>query len=200
MKKVIIFGSGGQARVVASILLANKKYQLVGFVDPFAKHPQEKIFGLPIRKDYKGTAGFIVGIGNNQTRAKRFKQLKKLGLKPIVAIHPTADIGRDVIIGDGTVVNMGAIIATQVIIGQNCIINSGAIVEHEDKIGNHVHIAPGVALAGRVVVKDYAFLGIRSVVKDYQTIGKKAVVGAGAVVVKDVPDNITVVGIPARSL
>lgn len=198
--KIIIFGSGGHARVVAEIVLRENKYQLVGFVDPLAKHPKEKIFDLPIRKDYKGIEGFVIGVGNNQNRAKRFKELKKKGLKPVCAIHPTAHIGRDVVIGKGSVVNMGAIIATQCVIGENSIINSGAIIEHEDKIGNHVHIAPGVALAGRVIVKDYAFLGIRSVVKDYITIGKKAIVGAGAVVIREVPDNTTVIGIPARPL
>lgn len=206
--KIVIFGSGGQARVVAAIVLQEKKHQLVGFIDPLAKHPKEKIFNLPIlggleiipKLVKQKVNGFVIGIGNNQTRAKRFNQLKKLGLQPVCAIHPTADIGRDVAIGNGTVVNMGAIIATQSIIGENSIINSGAIIEHEDKIGNHVHVAPGAALAGRVTIKDYAFLGLRSVVKDYVTIGKKAVAGAGAVVIKDVPDNTTVVGIPARPI
>lgn len=206
--KIIIFGSGGQARVVAEIVLRENKHELIGFIDPIAKHPEEKIFNLPIlggleiipKLIKQKILGFIVGIGNNQIRAERFKELKKMGLEPIQAIHPTANIGRDVVIGQGTVVNMGAIIATQCLIGENSIINSGAIVEHEDKIGSHVHIAPGAALAGRVTVKNYAFLGLRSVIKDYLTIGKKAVVGAGAVVLKDVPDDTTVVGVPARPL
>lgn len=198
--KIVIFGSGGQARVVAAIVLAEKKHQLLGFIDPLTKHPEEKIFGFSIKAKFPTAQGFIAGIGNNQHRALRFRQLTKSGLKPVSAIHPSADIGRDVNIGEGTVVNMGAIIATQAKIGFNSIINSGAIIEHEDIIGNHVHIAPGVALAGRVTVNDYSFLGIRSVVKDYISIGKKVTIGAGAVVVKNVPDNTTVVGIPARPL
>lgn len=198
--KVVVFGSGGHARVVAEIILNNKNLQLLGFIDPFTKNRQEKIFGRPIRDNFPQAQGFVIGIGNNQIRLKRFKRMEKLGLKPITVIHPTANIAQDVTIGKGTIIAMGATIATGAKIGSNVIINSGAIVEHENKIEDNVHIAPGAALAGRVNVKSGAFIGLRTVVKEYVTIGKNTIVGAGAVVVKDVPDNITVVGIPARPI
>lgn len=206
--KIIIFGSGGHSRVVTEIVLKENKHQLIGFIDPLAKNPNEKIFNLPILGGFEsipkvikmGVKGFVVGVGNNKIRAKRFQELINSGLTPIKAIHPTADIGKEAKIGEGSVVSLGAIIATQSKIGKNSIINSGAIVEHEAQIGNHVHIAPGAALAGRVKVKDYAFLGLRSVVKDYITIEEKAIVGAGAVVINNVKKETTVVGIPAKKI
>ena len=198
--KIIIFGSGGQARVVAEIVLRENKHKLVGFVDPLAKHPKEKIFNLPIRDSFAEAQGFIIGVGNNQRRAERYSQMIKLGLKPLTVIHPTANIAKEVTVGKGTVIAMGSTIATGAKIGNNVIINTGAIVEHENVIEDNVHIAPGAALAGRVKVKSGAFIGLRALVREYLTVGKNAVVGAGAVVVKSVPDNVTVVGIPARPL
>jgi sugar O-acyltransferase (sialic acid O-acetyltransferase NeuD family) len=188
--KVIVFGSGGQARVVAEIILNNKNLQLLGFVDPYTKDKNEKIFGLPIRDRFAEAQGFIIGVGNNQRRAQRFDQMLELGLKPVTIIHPTANIAKDVTIGQGTIIAMGATIATGAQIGSNVIINTGAIVEHENVIGNNVHIAPGAALAGRVKVKNGAFVGLRALVRECLTVGTDAVV----------PDNATVVGIPARPL
>lgn len=198
--KIVVFGSGGQARVVAEIILNNKNLQLLGFIDPFTKNKQEKIFNLPIRDSFAEAQGFVIGVGDNQRRAQRFGQMIKLGLKPLTVIHPTANIAKEVAIGKGTVIAMGATIATGAKIGNNVIINTGAIVEHENVIEDNVHIAPGAALAGRVKVKSGAFIGLRALVREYLTVGKNAVVGAGAVVIKDVPDNVTVVGIPARPL
>jgi len=206
--KVVVFGSGGQARVVSEILLHDKKVELVGFIDPLTKNPKEKIFGLPILGGFevipslikKGVQGFVVGVGDNKIRAKRFKELIEAGLEPVKAVHPTATITKEVIIGKGTVVAMGAMIATKAKIGKNVIINSGAIVEHETTIGDHVHVAPGAVLAGRVRVKKYTLVGLRAVVKEFLTIGERSIVGAGAVVVKDVADKMVVVGIPAKKL
>jgi len=206
--KVVVFGSGGQARVVAEILLHDKTKQLIGFVDPFTKNTKEKIFELPILGGYevipslikKGVKGFVIGVGDNKIREKRFNELKKRGLEPITAIHPTANIAKEVKIGKGAVVAIGATIATKAIIGENVIINSGAIIEHDNVIEDHVHVAPGAALAGRVKVKSRALIGLRSVVKEFLTIGGKSIVGAGSVVVKDVPDNVVVVGVPAKKL
>ena len=83
-------------------------------------------------------------------------------------------------------------------IGNNVIINTGAIVEHENIIEDSAHIGPGAVLAGKVTVKKETFIGIRVAVKEYITIGKNVTVGAGAVVLEDIPDNVVAVGIPAK--
>ena len=204
--KIVIIGAGGQARVVCEILKHDRNVEIVGFIDPVLKEPNEKIMGLPVLGNFpvvselikKGVKGFIVGVGDNKIRAQRFEEMKNLGLEPINAIHPTANVAYDVKIGKGVVIAMGATVATNAIIGNNVIINTGAIVEHEDVIEDNVHIAPGVALAGRVRVKKGAFLGIRSVIKEYLTIGENAVIGAGSVVLDNIPDNAVAVGVPAK--
>ena len=198
--KVAVFGSGGHARVVAEIIMNDKNLQLLGFIDNLTKDKNEKIFGLPIKDSFPNAKGFVVGIGNNEIRAQRFNELIENNLKPITVFHPTANIAKNVTIGKGTVIAIGATIATGAKIGNNVIINTGAIVEHENIIEDNVHIGPGAALAGRVKVKKFAFLGLRSVVKEYLTIGEKSIVGAGAVVVKNVPAKTVVIGIPAKKL
>lgn len=204
--KTIIIGAGGQARVICENLRHDRNVELVGFVDPVLKEPNEKIMGLPVLGDFsiipelikKGVKGFIVGVGDNKIRAQRFEEMKNMGLEPVNTTHPTANIAYNVKIGKGTTVAIGATIATGAIIGNNVIINSGAIIEHDNIIQDHVHIGPGAALAGRVTVKKRTFIGIRAVVKESLTIGENVVVGAGSVILEDIPDNAVAVGVPAK--
>ncbi|PIS21475.1 transferase [candidate division WWE3 bacterium CG08_land_8_20_14_0_20_41_15] len=204
--KIVIIGAGGQAGVVCEILKHDRNVEIVGFIDPVLKEPNEKIMGLPILGDFsvlpelirQGIKGYVVGIGDNKLRAQRFEEMKNVGLEPINAIHPTANIAHNVKIGKGTVVSIGATIATGAAIGNDVIINTGAIIEHDDIIEDNVHIGPGAVLAGRVTVKRGAFVGMRSAVKEYTTIGENATIGAGTVVLDDIPDNAVAVGIPAK--
>jgi acetyltransferase EpsM len=80
------------------------------------------------------------------------------------------------------------------------IINSSAVVEHECRIGDFAHVSSASALAGNVTVGEGAFLGVGARVLPGRRVGAWATVGAGAVVVDDVPDGLTVVGVPARPL
>lgn len=119
---------------------------------------------------------------------------------------------------DGTLVQFpqigGVIIEDNVEIGANACIDRGAlgdtIICEGAKIDNLVHIAHNavigkncriiclVGIGGSVEIGDGSFVGISASVKNQKKIGKNAIVGMGAVVTKDVPDNTTVIGNPAR--
>jgi acetyltransferase-like isoleucine patch superfamily enzyme len=77
------------------------------------------------------------------------------------------------------------------------IVNTGATIDHDCVLGDGVHVCPGAHLAGEVRVGDETWIGIGASVVQSVCIGSRAVVGAGAVVIGDVPDDVTVVGVPA---
>ena len=92
------------------------------------------------------------------------------------------------------------VVNADTVIGQGCIINTGSIVEHDCRIGDFSHICPNSALAGGVTVGNSCWIGISSNVVQLIKIGNKVTVGAGAAVVNDIADNMTVVGVPAKRL
>jgi UDP-perosamine 4-acetyltransferase len=204
--KVIIIGAGGHARVVLDILRYNPKIKVFCFINKFIKYPNEKIDGIPIYGNIsvlpkfikKGIKNFIVAVGDNKVRASYFKQLIKLGMTPINAIHPTAIIAKNAKIGKGVVIAAGSIICPEAKIGNNVIINTGTIVEHHDVIEDHVHMAPGIRSSGDVTVGNGSFLGVGTTIIQKIKIGRNVVVGAGSVIIRDVPDNTVVVGVPTR--
>lgn len=207
-EKVLIMGAGGHGRVVLDILLESKEYEVVGFLDSDIKlHGKVvnnfKVYGdislISKLKMEKNIIGGIIAIGDNKIRNMFFKKFKEVGLIIINAIHPSAIISRTAKIGSGVVVSARAVIWTDSVVGDNCVINTGAIIEHQNIIEDNVHIASGVQLGGNVIVKKGTLVGAGSTVIPYITIGKNVIVGAGSVVIDNIPDNVTVVGIPAKT-
>jgi sugar O-acyltransferase (sialic acid O-acetyltransferase NeuD family) len=140
----------------------------------------------------------VVGIGANHVRRALAERLP--GVEWVTAAHPAAHVHPSVQLGPGTVVFAGAILQLNVRIGAHVIINTAATADHDCVIGDYAHLAPGVRLAGSIHVESDAFLGIGSVVIPGRRIGRRSIVGAGGVVIADVPDDTTVVGVPARPL
>ena len=104
----------------------------------------------------------------------------------------------DVQIDEGSVIMANATINSSVQIGKHCIINTGAIVEHDDFLENYVHISPNAALAGNVKVGKRTHIGIGANVKNNINIVSDVIIGAGAVVIRDIKEKGVYVGIPAR--
>ena len=92
----------------------------------------------------------------------------------------------------------GAVINVCSTVGMHCIINTGSIVEHDNVVGDYVHISPNVALGGTVHIGNSTHMGIGATVSNNISICDNCMIGAGAVVVRDVKESGTYMGVPAR--
>ena len=200
--KLIIIGASGHGKVVADIAIKMNKWQSIAFLDD--DQTIKTSMGLEVigktadAFTYKEEADFFVAIGSSATREKIQEKLIDEGLNVVSLIHPSAIIGTDVEIGIGTTVMAGVVINSSTRIGNGCIINTSSNVDHDNVIEDYVHISPGVNMAGTVKVGKGTWLGIGSVVSNNVNICSGCKVGAGAVVVKDITEPGTYVGVPVR--
>lgn len=208
IEKVVIVGAGGHGKVVADILALSRKREAVfGFIDDNTALWGENIAGVPVLgslsrlklicRQHTGLS-VIVAIGNNSARQKLVTELKGYGIKYTNSIHPRAVIAGDVKMGVGVMVMAGAVINPGAIIGDHSIINTGATIDHDCILEDFVHISPGVNLAGKVKVDERAHVGIGAAVLPGRRIGCGSTVGAGSVVVQDIPAEVVAKGVPAR--
>jgi sugar O-acyltransferase (sialic acid O-acetyltransferase NeuD family) len=206
--KILILGAGGHGQVIADIFLAcfqecENTAQLIGFLDDKATLRQGSVLGLPVLGPIAQLRAIpheavLVGIGHNQTRRKICQWVKAQGSSFTTACHSSAILGAGVEIGVGTVISAGVIVNVGAIIGQHVILNTGCSVDHHNRIDDYAHIAPGVHLGGDVEIGAGALVGIGATVMPQCRVGEWSIIGAGAVVTKDVPAYTTVIGIPAR--
>lgn len=203
MKKIILFGAGGHSKVIQDIVSQLKDLELYAILDDSFKHTKEKngvIYGNPmiLNELNKGDFVFCIAIGNNIVRKDLVERFQISIGKFKTLIHPSAVISESAKVGYGTVVMPNAVINADTTIGNHCIINSGAIVEHDNVIGDYVHVSPNATLAGTVSIGVGTHVGSTATVIPNKQVGKWTTIGAGTVVVKDIPDKVTVVGVPGK--
>lgn len=207
MANTIIIGAGGYSRVVIDNLSFNKDIKIIGFVDQTKEiHNKEKfgfkVFGdismIPsLIKQYKIDSVFIA-IGDQEARKKYSEEIKKYNLNLVNAIHPTAFVSSSAKLGKGIFIGAGCIIGPNVQIGDNCLIHHNVVLPNDNILEDYVHVSPGVNVGSATLMKEFSYIGLGSSILQYIKIGTGAVIGAGAVVTKDVNDNIVVIGVPAK--
>ena len=121
-----------------------------------------------------------MGIGDNSTRAKVADRFTAYSFGK--AIHPSAIIGREVEIGEGTVIMAGAIINPGCRIGRHCVVNTGASLDHDSVMEDFSHMAPGVHTGGNCRIGKYAFIGIGATLVQGVVLGEGVFIKAGEVV------------------
>jgi UDP-N-acetylbacillosamine N-acetyltransferase len=210
-KHFLVIGAGGHGRVVADLVRA-LGHSVAGFVDDDPAKADRSVDSsgshvimtlqtllqhIDANSALPGIADHVaLAIGDNTNRLALFTQLQPHCAPAL--IHPGAIVSPSARVGDGSVVFARAAINPEAHVGCAAIINTGAIVEHDCNLEDGVHISPGAVLCGTVEVGARSWIGAASVVIQCRSVGRDCIVGAGAVVVHDLPDGVVAYGNPAR--
>lgn len=204
--QIVLFGASGHAKVVIDILERQGR-KVLCLIDDDPKLKNTNFFGYLVAggRDAEicmdASVEWLVAIGNNRHRQEVANWLENSGRRIAAsAVHPSAQIGRMVSIGNGTVVMAGAVINPGSSVDAHCIVNTASSIDHDCLLGYGVHIAPGARLCGGVAVGAGTLVGAGAVVCPNLLIGKNVVVGAGSTVLENVPSETIVVGSPAREI
>lgn len=204
MRSLLILGAGGHGKVVAEAAIEEAMWSRLAFLDDSAVQTSE-VQGIDvvgtINDMAKWSAKFthaIVAVGDAELRIDLLRKCVEYGFALATVTHPSAVVSKHAAVGPGSVVLAQAAVIAGVNVGSGCIINTGATVDHDCNLGDGVHVCPGAHIAGSVEVGSCTWIGIGACVRQRIRIGSHVTVGAGAVVVSDVGDFETVVGVPAR--
>ena len=194
-----ILGASGHGKVVADIAKLNGYSEIYFFDDD---RSIKECAGYPVvgtENDLSAAIGHIfIAIGNAKTRRRVMEKYNNRYFP--VLIHPSAVVADGVEIGHGTVVMAGAVINPGVRIGRGCIVNTLSSIDHDCKNGDYCHIAVGVHLCGTVTVGAGTWIGAGATVSNNVNICSNATIGAGAVVIHDIGEEGTYIGVPAKNM
>lgn len=202
--KLLIIGAGGHGKVVAEIALKMNRWSQVAFLDNNENRRTALKLDVIGKSDdafsYICEYDLFVAIGDNRIREELQGKLEKAGANLPVLIHPQSIVSENVSIGMGTVLMAGSIINCCCKVGKGCIVNTAATIDHDSVIEDFVHLSPGTHLAGNVRIGTGTWIGIGGLVSNNVSIIPRGIIGAGAVVIKDINTAGTYVGVPARGV
>lgn len=211
MKDLIIFGAGGFGREVAwSVERINAVcpiWNLLGFVDDGDSVQGTVINGYPVLGKSADIgkypdAYFVVAIGSSRTREKIVAKLKTVNpdIRFGTVIDPDVKMSGFVTVGEGTIICADTIITVNIDIGSHVIINLDCTIGHDASLGDFVTLYPSVKVSGITKIGRAVELGTGLQIIQGKSVGDYSIVGAGAVIVKDIPEKCTAVGNPAKPI
>lgn len=207
-QKLIIVGSSGHAKVLVDIFEKAGGFEILGFIDSFRTKGETtlgyEVLGseesLPYLFSEHAGCKLFIAVGDNWTRKLIFDRIMSMvpGVEFATAIHPAAQIGKDVIIGQGVAIMAGAVVNSSTTVGDFSIINTNTSLDHDCRIGEFSSLAPGVTTGGGVVIGAFSAIGIGATLSHRITIGTHTVIGAGALLLDSCGDLQLLFGVPAK--
>ncbi|MDD3701384.1 MAG: hypothetical protein WCR58_10575 [Bacteroidales bacterium] len=144
-----------------------------------------------------------IALGFSRPKQKKslITYLDKIGHKNyLTLVHPLAWISKRVHIGKGAIIYPGVHIDVDIKVGDFCLINKLVTIGHDTIINDFVTLSPSVNIGGFNQISKGVEFGINSASIQYISFGEWSTIGAGSIVIRDVPDGATVVGNPARRI
>lgn len=205
---VIIWGGTGQCKAIVPILEYNNKNIVAIFdntqnmVSPFNNIPlyHDSFFEQWLEKNICDKVVVAIGNPHGKIREKIYKHLETKNIFAINIAHKHANISTLAHLSIGYQILSNSNIREFAKIGKYCIVNCNSLIEHDVVLSDCVEIGPGAVVCGEVFIDKYTWIGANATILPRLQIGKNCIVGAGAVVTKNIPDNTIVIGNPAKKL
>ena len=201
-----VYGAGGLGREVLELakIINNKELKWDEFIFIVDGNVSDTVEGCRVFKfdDAKNRYGdeleVVMGIGEPITRGKIFRRIKSEGINSPTLIHPDVYIPENVKIGQGVVIQSGCFVSVGVTIEDYVLLQPKCAIGHDCVIGEGCVVSTFDSIAGGVIVGEYTYLGMGVSVMELVNIGKYAIVSMGAVVFKNISDEMIAMGNPAR--
>lgn len=210
MKQLYIIGAGGFGREVLSWARhiekhSPKLWNIAGFLDQNANALDA--FSLDVSvvsspEAFQPTDNdlLICALGNPKLKMKLCTLMEERGGRFATLIHPTAVLGLNCTIGEGSILCPNVVLTTNVQIGRHVILNVSATVGHDAVIGDGSTLNAHCDVTGNATLGEGVLLGTHATILPRAKVGDYAVVGAGSTVLKRVQPHTTVFGVPAKKI
>lgn len=209
MNQVVIVGAGGHAREVLDILFDIRRTggdaEPIGFVDDNPELHGRVLAGVPVLgsiewlKDANPESISVVcAVGTPRVQRILVQRVNELGFRFAQVISPRSYISSNAQIGQGVSIFPNAVVNSGAIIGDHVTLNVAATVSHDTVVKPYSNINPGVHLAGNVLIGEGCYIGMGANIIQGTSVDVWSVIGAGSVVVRNIPGHVTAVGVPAR--
>ena len=211
MKDLIIVGASGFGREVAWLVerinKEKKQWNLLGFIDDNEQLHGTKINGYQVlgrTADINSfsNAFFVCAVGSSKTRERIIENLKTINpsIKFATIIDPSVEMSEYVSFGEGCIVCAHTIFTVNITVGSHVIINLDCTIGHDAIIEDFVTLYPSVNVSGSTITRRDVELGTGTQIIQGKNVGEYSIIGAGSVVVKDIPAKCTAVGCPAKPI
>ncbi|MBI4929397.1 MAG: acetyltransferase [Bacteroidetes bacterium] len=209
--KLILFGASNFGDEIVQLFRDINKagkdtqWDIAGFLDDNPDMKGKIRNGVPVlggkdwlKDNHKSDYNYVCCIGSPKAKSKVVQHLKSFNVKFATGVHPSVIMSETTTIGEGTVVTAGNIFTTNINILDHVIFNLACTLGHYSVVHDYCTINPGVNISGDVILEEGVLIGTNATILEKITIGKYSIIGAGAVVNKNIPANVTAVGIPAK--
>lgn len=210
-KPIVVLGCGGLGREtmwLAEVVNAQSSaYRLLGFLDDDSSKYGEVLSDYPVLggPEWIESCGedqlcAVLGVGDPATKYSLVQRVLSFGVEFPQLIHPNVEMSSRVELGAGVVIGAGSVLTVDIAIHDYTWVNLDCTIGHDARLGAYSQLNPSVNISGHVTVGEGVEIGTGAIIIPGVEVGDGAVIGAAACVVRDVPPNTTVVGLPAKAI
>lgn len=211
MKNLIIIGARGWGREVYATVRDTKEYiegkiSVKGFLDSKAdafdglRGYYPPILGAVEDYEIQENDVFFVALGESKWRKYYAEIIEKKGGIFYTIISPNCIINETAQIGEGSFISNWTSISDNVTIGRHVVTHNFCVLGHDVKVMDYCTLLNAAFMGGYSEIGECSQMSPKSIVLPHKKVGKNVMVGAASVVMKNIKDDITVHGNPAKKI